>query len=593
MTLTTTGDRRRSRLASSTWLAGAVAVTLLASIVGVFTAPAAQAEPPGDKDVTAVMFQWTWDAVARECTSTLGPAGYGYVQVSPPAEHVQGSQWWTSYQPVSYQLESKLGTRGEFATMVSTCHDAGVEVMVDTVINHMSGKPEGGTGFAGSPFSYYDYPGTYQDQDFSSCRRDIYDSDYKNDAWAVQNCNLVKLADLATGTTYVRSRIAQYLNDLISLGVRGFRIDAAKHMPTADIAAIRSRLSDPDVYIVQEVIGSAGEVIKDTDYVGNGEVQEFDYARNTKRIFTGERLAYLKTFGESWGMMPSAQAGVFVDNHDTERNGESLNQTYGSTYTLANVFMLAWPYGSPSVHSGYSFTDRDAGAPQNADGTVKDAVCFADGWRCQHAWREIANMVGFRNAVDDAAMVQWWDNGNNQIAFGRGDRGYVVINKEGGTLTREFTTSLPAGRYCDVISGQPTATGCTGAVVEVGAYGRFTASVGPNNALALHVEARAGSGGGDTGLAFAVNATTVWGQSISAVGDRPELGSWSPASGVALSAATYPIWRDEVLLPAGTRVEYKYVRIEANGSATWESGTNRVVTVPASGLLTLNDTWRS
>lgn len=33
---------------------------------------------------------------------------------------------------------------------------------------------------------------------------------------------------LATETEYVRSRLAQYGNDLLSLGVDGFRLDAAK-----------------------------------------------------------------------------------------------------------------------------------------------------------------------------------------------------------------------------------------------------------------------------------------------------------------------------------------------------------------------------
>ena len=30
--------------------------------------------------VIAQMFEWDWDSVAAECTSFLGPAGYGYVQ---------------------------------------------------------------------------------------------------------------------------------------------------------------------------------------------------------------------------------------------------------------------------------------------------------------------------------------------------------------------------------------------------------------------------------------------------------------------------------------------------------------------------------
>jgi hypothetical protein len=30
--------------------------------------------------VIAQMFEWTWDSVAAECTTFLGPAGYGFVQ---------------------------------------------------------------------------------------------------------------------------------------------------------------------------------------------------------------------------------------------------------------------------------------------------------------------------------------------------------------------------------------------------------------------------------------------------------------------------------------------------------------------------------
>lgn len=93
----------------------------------------------------------------------------------------------------------------------------------------------------------------------------------------------------------------------------------------------------------------------------SGDVQEFAYGRALKRVFSGEKLAYLKNFGEAWGYVPS----TYKD---------------GAAYTLAHVFMLAWPYGSPDVHSGYAF-DNDAGGPDN--GQVD--ACHTDGWKCQHA----------------------------------------------------------------------------------------------------------------------------------------------------------------------------------------------------------------
>ncbi len=465
---------RRTSHRRTSLLAGLVAgVCLAATLTGLNVAPAAHAAPPGNRDVTAVLFNWNFDSIARECTQRLGPAGYGYVQVSPPQEQIQGGQWWTHYQPVSYQINSRLGDRAAFQNMVNTCDAAGVGVVVDAVINHMTAGS--GTGTGGSGYSKYGYPAVpYGDGDFHSCRGNI--SDYTNRD-NVQNCELVGLADLNTGSAYVQQRIADYLNDLLSMGVAGFRIDAAKHMAAGDLAAIKARVNGGSVYWKQEVIYGAGEAVQPGEYTGVGDVQEFRYAYDLKRVFQNERLAYLANYGEGWGYLPGGGAAVFVANHDTERNGSTLTYTNGADYTLAHVFMLAWPYGSPDVHSGYDFSNGDAGPPNN--GQV--GACYEDGWRCQHAWPEIESMVAFRNATDGQPVTDWWDNGNDAIAFGRGSAGFVAINHEGGALTQTFDSSLAAGTYCDV---QRDTT------VTVDGDGRFTATLAPNTALALHTGAR-------------------------------------------------------------------------------------------------------
>jgi hypothetical protein len=94
--------------------------------------------PSGSKTVIIQMFEWNWDSVAAECTDFIGPAGYGFVQgscqviithvdrkltrlllVSPAQEHIVGPQWWTDYQPVSYNLTSKRGNRTQYQKLVS------------------------------------------------------------------------------------------------------------------------------------------------------------------------------------------------------------------------------------------------------------------------------------------------------------------------------------------------------------------------------------------------------------------------------------------------------------------------------------------
>ncbi|KAG9119747.1 hypothetical protein FRC07_005075, partial [Ceratobasidium sp. 392] len=99
----------------SHYISAATATALLA--LQVTAGPVAQHDaraPTTSKKIIAQMFEWTWDSVAAECKSFLGPAGYGYVQVSPAAEHVTGSEWSSDYSPVSYTLTSKHGNRAQY-----------------------------------------------------------------------------------------------------------------------------------------------------------------------------------------------------------------------------------------------------------------------------------------------------------------------------------------------------------------------------------------------------------------------------------------------------------------------------------------------
>jgi alpha-amylase len=94
-------------------------------------------------------------------------------------------------------------------------------------------------------------------------------------------------------------------------------------------------------------------------------------------------------------------------------------------------------------------------------------------------------------------------------------------------------------------------------------------------------------------VAFEVNATTVFGENLFVVGNVAALSNWNPAAGLALSSAAYPFWRATLNLPAGTSIEYKYIKRNGSGTVIWESGANRTLTIPSSGTVTLHDVWRN
>jgi alpha-amylase len=553
---------------------------------------------PGNHDVIVQLFEWPWASVAFECTSVLGPKGFGGVQVSPPQEHVvlpsKGYPWWQDYQPVSYQLLSRRGDRTAFADMVRTCHGAGVKVFVDAVINHMAGGASSGLGSAGSSYSHYSYPAVpYGDNDFHHCGRNGND-DIANwqDRWEVQNCELVDLSDLKTESSYVRSKLDGYLDDLVSLGVDGFRVDAAKHIPVGDLSAIMGAVPGSP-YVYQEVIEGGNGEISPTEYTGIGDVTEFRYGDVVGDAFRNGSIAGLNQL-EGRMLLSSADAITFIDNHDTQRNGRAkLTYKDGSSYALAEAFMIAYPYGVPKVMSSFDFTNPESSPPAAGNGTTLPVSC-GQGWVCEHRWRTTENMVGLRNAAAGAAVTNWWSNGNDQIAFGRGSKAFVAFNRSGTPLARTFQTSLPLGTYCDVMNGDPGENSCTGPAYTVDGSGRVNATVPPNGALGLHVDART-SGVGCTMVSTSIAATayTHWGQNVFVVGNTPALGNWAPANGVALSPSNYPVWTGTVAMPPGTTIEYKYIKRDGD-SVVWESDPNRVRTTPGQNTCSTSwtDTWR-
>ncbi len=483
---------RRSRETKGAALAAACALAL----TGCSAASDGHMREPADTDAGIQLFQLPWLSIAAECEQNLAPAGFSWVLTSPPQEHIAGDPWWVTYQPVSYLVESRLGTREEFAEMVSRCADVGVDIIADAVINHMTGQDEPGTGWEGTPYEHYEYPGLYGHDDFHHCGLTTHDDieDYRSRE-QVQTCELVNLADLDTASPHVRETIVSYLSDLLLLGVAGFRIDAAKHMAADDVAAIVAELP-AGTRIMSEVIRGGGEPVLPEEYADFGEVFEFTYARDLAMPLRSGVWGSPATDAVNRPLhVPAESAIVFVDNHDTERGEAKITARQPELYAIANALLLADDYGTPVVYSGYAFTDRDAGAPVDADGRISQAVCAdapvepEDGERtCIQTWPVITGMLDFRATVGDAPRLPGVEEGD-AYGFEREGRGILAVNVGRSDETLVIPTSMPDGAYCDVIAGAGE-SGCLGATITVeGGSAAFT--LPGRTAIAIHLHAPA------------------------------------------------------------------------------------------------------
>ncbi|MDE5641400.1 MAG: alpha amylase C-terminal domain-containing protein, partial [Bifidobacterium castoris] len=310
--------------------------------------------------------------------------------------------------------------------------------------------------------------------------------------------------DFDTSSGKVQDIQSDYLAKLYTMGVKGFRIDAVKHIKNDDVKAVKDRMAqkvgkDPDgIFWIQEVIGNAAEAsgIQPKNYFGTGTVTQFAYASNLNSALRGDvssltdLVERLGDTGRNPFAIPSKDANMSVTNWDTARNDrQAITYKDGALYPLANAFMLAYDYGTPRLLYDYRFSDRDAGAPGATDTSVPavdfDKACASDGgdWSCQQRRAPTRGMMAFHNHVHGTKVEGMQEPTSSVIAFSRGDKSFVAFNNDDDAYDHEFTTTMPDGEYCDVYAVQDCSK-----TVRV-RKGRVYVTLEPQFAVALYAGA--------------------------------------------------------------------------------------------------------
>lgn len=98
-------------------------------------------------------------------------------------------------------------------------------------------------------------------------------------------------------------------------------------------------------------------------------------------------------------------------------------------------------------------------------------------------------------------------------------------------------------------------------------------------------------------VTFTVNNATPTspGDYIFLTGSAVELGNWGTTFDAAVGPMldpNYPNWFLNTSLPAGANVQFKFIKIAANGAVTWENGSNHSYTVPSSGTGFVTVNWQ-
>lgn len=345
------------------------------------------------------LFNQTFEQV-RKTLPRMQRLGVTHLLISPPQKSHSSRSWWARYQPVDFtRIEGPLGTLTQLKQLCDQARARGLAIVVDTVIHHLSNEGRylrtrgGRIETAQYPrFSTPDFRGLHQ---LGKGRG---------------------LPILNTDSPWVRAQLRDYIHGLFGLGVRGFRIDSAKHMDPHLFPYLLAGL--PPVLVFGELVyADPGDF--PPAYFQSMRAYDFPLARSIKRAFApGGDLGQLIS-PQSLGGQHSVP---FVNHHDLIKNRSAFDYFRISDVRdrqLAYAFLLARPEGVPLVY-GSDLSARE----------VKAGLTF----RRQAAGRPL----------------KWVVAGRNEVAAHVGDQLALAINKS-GTPWR-WHTRLRPGHYLDLVS---------------------------------------------------------------------------------------------------------------------------------------------
>lgn len=383
-------------------------------------------------------FDWNYSDVSAKATE-IKDLGYKAVLVAPPLKsNASNSQWWQRYQPQDIRvIDHARGNKQSFQSMIDALNAKGVAVYADIVLNHMANERNGATDFPGqATVSAYTSNANYWNNQklFGDLGSGIFGggdfnpanciSDY-NDVWQVQNWRMcggggdTGLPDL-NPNNWVVTQQRSYLTALKNMGVKGFRIDAAKHMTAYHLNQIFTSTIKTNMYLFGEIITSGGS--------GNVEYDRFlsPYLRDTNH--NAYDFPLFQHIRQAFGVGGSMSSLV-----DPQAVGQSIDRFRAVTFTVnhdvpLNSGFRGWIMDATDEKLAYAYImGRDGGKPLIfSDTTGTDGNRWVNAYKASH----IAQMIKFHNKVQGQGMEVVAHN-SCAILFRRGEEGIVGINKCG------------------------------------------------------------------------------------------------------------------------------------------------------------------
>jgi alpha-amylase len=419
-------------------------------------------------DVILHAFDWPYQLVAKRAKQ-IAQAGYKAVLVSPPIKsemHKNGTPWWQRYQPQDYRvIENQLGDTHDFKKMVASLEAYDLWPYIDVVFNHMANESQIRADLQYPSDAvmkrYAKNPSYYRDIAlFGDLSTPLFDENEFfeafgihdwHDPWQVQHGRITGgphdqgLPTLAP-TDKVVAQQREYLLAMKALGVKGFRIDAAKHLTMEHLQKVWSDDITHDVHIFGEIITDGGATAEEYQlflkpYLEKTELAAYDFPL-FQTLFnaltaSGDLSAIVDPycFGQA---LSKSRAITFAVTHDIPNND-----------VFHGLIMEEW-----AEHIAYSYLlGRDGGVPLIYSDLNSSHIQSESGMpRWQGVWnsKDMIARIKFHNQMHGLEM-KLLASQPDLLAFSRGDQGVVVLNKSDQSQLLILDRSQP---LTDLLSGK-------------------------------------------------------------------------------------------------------------------------------------------
>lgn len=400
-------------------------------------------------------FNWPIKEIKAELAN-IAAAGFGSIQISPcqRGDVSVGSPWHDLYRP--YDLAFKSSGYCSEADLQSLCQEAanyGIKIIVDVVANHV------------------DKTAGYHDTWWDSNGRVRWNGGINyGDRYSITHGQLGDYGDINSEDSEVCARGKAYVEKLKSLGVKGIRWDAAKHigLPSEGCGFWSSVTSVPGMYHYGEILDAPGPnagIIE--EYANYMSVTDNKYSNGAARNNGGIPGGY----GGAWVVdysVPDTKLVYWAESHDTYSNDEWSQNVDQSVIDRA--------YASYACRNGATalYLSRPNTKGFNNIKVGKGSTAFTG--------KHIAAVNKFRNQMQ--GRKDWCEATGNTFCVTRQDGGAVIVMKGSGNVSVVNGGGYcPSGTYTDLVNGGSftvTSSTITGNVGSCGIAVIIKDGVGPD-----------------------------------------------------------------------------------------------------------------